>query len=931
MTKKYSTKRALFASLLALFMSFTMLIGTTFAWFTDSVSSKGNVIQTGSLDVAMYWVEATEDPATASEWQDAEEGAIFNNDKWEPGYTEAKHLKIANEGTLALKYQMRIIANGIVSELSDVIDVYYFDEATKLTNGNLPEANKLGTLTQALNVAYADNISTKIAGSLDAGKTKIVTLAFKMQESAGNEYQNLSIGSDFAIQILATQMTSESDSFDNGYDGGADFPAQETPAAMVYQLGASKLNEVVIEGYPNVLLDTGYSFQPTETAAQAWQGENKNWHPDFVVTADAAVPANSMLLAGYYSLFCDAQTNGNWVGLESSKAIEANTEVRLVGDAIKWAFPYDSLCDFGNDGTGFLCGAADLTGENAGTTITVELRLYETNCDCENTSVGGLDGCFECDHETGESITIGTFTYTFGGEYTTLDDGAEVFMADDGSMTLIDTANVTEETYYVPDSITAMNGGAFASNADIKTVVIPETVTDFGATGVSATNASGGAFKGSAVETVVLPEGMTEIPAAAFNGAKSITSVNIPSTVKTIGVNAFRQTAITELNVPETVETISYGAFRDMTSLTTVTIEGDNADVPNYAFRGCTNLRTVYLKGEDITVGTNMAFCNAESNNPGVNNITFYVWNTTVASRVHTSMGRGTDFWIYVGKDAETAVLATFVAPSDVESVDFAADGAYIFKGDFNGANVLVQSTANKTVLLDGANATNVGELIVNANDAIADHWDTVNGVDKDRKGSYTIKNFKSAKQISTFAYDTTVTIAENEVEFIGVYGGNIALDINGNKVSAKQVVHNMTNPGSMKPYLNDDNAYAVYLAIANYDLKFDKNEVTDAVSHAVAINGLQGQYQNATFTTNEIKSFSENKITLNSEEKEERAALKLWDDTIYAPNTSQTVQVQKAKDLQAKIKAWNNTFNLGEAEKANFYIEFYEVAIKEL
>ena len=232
----------------------------------------------------------------------------------------------------------------------------------------------------------------------------------------------------------------------------------------------------------------------------------------------------------------------------------------------------------------------------------------------------------------------------------TLNDGTVLAQAhnDEDNVALYSVKNVNATEYTVPENVTELGSGVFASNTGITKVTIPASVTDFGATGVSATGASSGAFKGSTVTSVVLEEGITEIPAAAFNGAKNLSSVNIPSSVTTIGVNAFRQTAITELTVPATVTNISYGAFRDMTSLTTVTFEGDNVTIPNYAFRGCTNLRTVYLNAETATIGTNMAFANASSNNPGTNNITFYVKNEAIAEQIKASMGVGSYVAIYV-------------------------------------------------------------------------------------------------------------------------------------------------------------------------------------------------------------------------------------------------------------------------------------------
>lgn len=212
MTNTKTTKRALLASLMAMLLCFTMLLGTTYAWFTDSVTSAGNIIKTGTLDVTMEWKDGKEDPTTTADWKDAAEGAIFKCNTWEPGYVEVRHIKIENKGTLALKYAISIIANGTVSKLSDVIDVYYVDPAKKVeARADLTDGMKLGTLTNVL-------ASLDAAGELKPGENHTITLALKMQETAGNEYQNLSIGSDFSIQLLATQYTSEADSIDNQYD-----------------------------------------------------------------------------------------------------------------------------------------------------------------------------------------------------------------------------------------------------------------------------------------------------------------------------------------------------------------------------------------------------------------------------------------------------------------------------------------------------------------------------------------------------------------------------------------------------------------------------------------------------------------------------------------------------------------------------------------
>ena len=103
---KTKTTRALLMSVLSLLLCVSMLIGTTFAWFTDSVTSTGNIIKSGTLDVEMYWADGKEAPASAT-WKDASTGAIFDYDKWEPGYTEVRHIKIENKNTVLLRIQRR--------------------------------------------------------------------------------------------------------------------------------------------------------------------------------------------------------------------------------------------------------------------------------------------------------------------------------------------------------------------------------------------------------------------------------------------------------------------------------------------------------------------------------------------------------------------------------------------------------------------------------------------------------------------------------------------------------------------------------------------------------------------------------------------------------------------------------------------------------
>ncbi len=217
--KTSNSKKRFVLSLVVTIVSIAMLVGATFAWFTDSVTSGKNIIKSGNLAVGFEYADGKEDPATA-QWTDAKDATIFNYEKWEPGYAQVNHIKISNKGSLALKYKASIVVDGEVSKLAEVLDVYVFPTATQVTDRSaLADTYKIGTLKEVL-----ENASLDLTGNLmpagTEGKTSenTLTIAVKMQEEAENEYQGLSIGNGFTVVVNATQYTYEEDSFDNQYD-----------------------------------------------------------------------------------------------------------------------------------------------------------------------------------------------------------------------------------------------------------------------------------------------------------------------------------------------------------------------------------------------------------------------------------------------------------------------------------------------------------------------------------------------------------------------------------------------------------------------------------------------------------------------------------------------------------------------------------------
>ena len=72
MNNKKTTKRALLSSVMAIVLCLAMLIGTTFAWFTDSASTAVNKIQAGTLDVQLLDEDGTSLEGQTLAWQKAQ-------------------------------------------------------------------------------------------------------------------------------------------------------------------------------------------------------------------------------------------------------------------------------------------------------------------------------------------------------------------------------------------------------------------------------------------------------------------------------------------------------------------------------------------------------------------------------------------------------------------------------------------------------------------------------------------------------------------------------------------------------------------------------------------------------------------------------------------------------------------------------------------
>ena len=228
MTSSKSTKRALISSTLALLMCVAMLIGTTFAWFTDTASTGVNKIQAGNLDVQLEYSK------DFTEWKKVNDTTKVFEDStvWEPGHTEVVYLRVKNAGTLALKYTLGIY-NLYNSTGKNVLgNKYSLSDYVKLgvVEADAAYADRAAAISAVQDSAKTLNSigDTGVVGAdLATNTTKVYAMVLYMPTEVGNEanpknndpYWAAKVS--FGISVSATQAMSESDSFDNTYDEDA--------------------------------------------------------------------------------------------------------------------------------------------------------------------------------------------------------------------------------------------------------------------------------------------------------------------------------------------------------------------------------------------------------------------------------------------------------------------------------------------------------------------------------------------------------------------------------------------------------------------------------------------------------------------------------------------------------------------------------------
>ena len=213
MKKTKAFKRTLFTAVLSIILCVYMLIGATFAWFTDS-SPQFTKIQSSRIDVALLmWNgenNAYEDISTNPKPIFGAGSIAQNNNAetvWEPGKTQVAYLAVVNRGNLSLKYQLGLN----VSNPTDGNDLFESIQYA-LTFGVRATAETPNPVTEwnsanGNNVVLGRQIVSESGLILQVGEVRYFALSLHMSENSGNVYQKSKV--DFDLTVYAAQMNYE--------------------------------------------------------------------------------------------------------------------------------------------------------------------------------------------------------------------------------------------------------------------------------------------------------------------------------------------------------------------------------------------------------------------------------------------------------------------------------------------------------------------------------------------------------------------------------------------------------------------------------------------------------------------------------------------------------------------------------------------------
>ena len=599
-------KRKLLVSSFIMIISCCLLFaGTTFAWFSDSVSSNNNIITAGNLDVELEY------STDGLKWTPVNsETSIFKEETlWEPGHTEAVLLKVSNAGTLALKYGLTLE----VTEDKPSTNVYgdQFKISDFLLVGALVsdtlDASTVQNRTAAKQLAEEHTIgfSQVNASQLLPEKADYVQLVVYMPESVGNE-ANHAKGVEapsvkFGINLVATQVNHEEDSFGSNYDGAAKWLGGvntdwyfENPEAISYTLeSAEELAGLaaLVNGTATAPITT---YAATETKVQdSFKGktiildsdinlDNRLWTPigtdknpflgDFDGKGHTVYNLN-VKNEGWSGLIGHAG-KGNKSTIKNVNIINATIETyRMAGALVGQLYGYIDNCHVENakiTATANLVGSSYDNGDKIGGIVgwlgDNNNFVTLTNSSVKNVDIKGYRDLGGLAGYVAYSTTISNNTIT------------NVDVIADQTVNNYGYKDPNIGVIWGRNSVSNSGVGVTSENNTVNQTELNSLYAKYVKDGIQYISYADGSVRLYLVPadyeetTVVLPEGVTEIGGYAFAYNTNIEKIVLPSTVTTLNDRAFRDTSASEVVLNEGLTNISYQAFRNALNLKKVVI-----------------------------------------------------------------------------------------------------------------------------------------------------------------------------------------------------------------------------------------------------------------------------------------------------------------------------------------------------------------------
>ena len=294
--KLKSKKSALLLSFTSLLLCFAMLAGSTFAWFTDTATTGVNKIVSGNLDIEAYYRTAAD-----GKWEKIDDQTdLFGTASalFEPGHTRVVELKIENAGNLALKYKIGMNIASETPGTNKAGNPYKLSDYLKVATTGIQQYNptdQISSLMERLifqkgdfgmwtardfanfELEYTSNGSVHV---LQPGAAQILGIKVYMPESVGNEANAISTEKaasiNFGLNVVATQYTTESDSFGTQYDKDATYPvivSNQQQANDAITNATDKKANISIASGQTITLDNGIAHEGDKSRDITFSGD----------------------------------------------------------------------------------------------------------------------------------------------------------------------------------------------------------------------------------------------------------------------------------------------------------------------------------------------------------------------------------------------------------------------------------------------------------------------------------------------------------------------------------------------------------------------------------------------------------------------------------------------------------------------------------